>query len=748
MVRSKPRVKRRGRTRSPEVLRDVEATFRPRARMLQLLGDQLIRDAHIAVFELLKNAYDADATEVTVTLSDIEDGDDASIVVEDDGSGMTFDTVMNVWLEPATDHRARQKSEGVRSPRFGRLPMGEKGIGRFAVHKLGKAVELVTRATDCDEVVVAVDWDALEEEEYLSDAALHIVERRPAVFVGRTGTRITVSRLRETWTRRMARSLRRSVTAMTSPFEDVASFRPELILDPDPEWFGDLLDPAGAINSALFHTRAEVDPDSWTMSYSYEFSPPRSTPWIEPRTSIQTNVTLGADDEARTGARYLRQLQEVATRARQEASNEGASDEDSTDEDASDEDASDEKKDAGVGEFDLDLHIFDLDRETRALLRLTDYRGLREFLAANGGIRVYRDGIRVYDYGEPQNDWLELDARRVNVPAQRISNALVLGAVRLDSLRSAGLVEKTNREGFVESPSYRLLRSAVQAAVQHVVFERNRDKQTLRDFAGRRHDATEPVTGALQALRSRVQKMGLQDDLGPLIDRAEREYEGFRETLLVTAGAGLTMTIVVHEVDKAVKQLNRALDREADRDRLLELGNHLAEVVDSLGFVARRSDRTSERASDLVDAALRTIEYRFSHHGIEVLNGFDASNDFPVTVQRRLVVGALLNLFDNAIYWLGALDPPVRRIYVGPSHDLGDAPAIVVADNGPGFLDPPDFVVQPFMTRKADGMGLGLYIANEVMRAHGGQLLFPSLGEAAVPGGHEGACVALMFKER
>ena len=108
----------------------------------------------------------------------------------------------------------------------------------------------------------------------------------------------------------------------------------------------------------------------------------------------------------------------------------------------------------GVGAFSLVLHIFDLDPVTQQLLQPTDPRGIRRFLQTNGGVRVYRDGIRVYDYGEPENDWLELDARRVNLPAERISNRLVLGAVHLDAERSAGLVEKTNREGFVESTAY------------------------------------------------------------------------------------------------------------------------------------------------------------------------------------------------------------------------------------------------------------------------------------------------------
>ena len=709
-----------GRAAPRSGLRSAEAPFRPRARMLRLLGDQLIRDPRIAVFELLKNAYDADATEAAVTLRRIEDADRASIVVEDDGSGMTFETVTGVWLEPGTDHRERQQSEGRRSPLHGRLPMGEKGIGRFAVHKLGRKAELVTRAAGGSEVAVRIDWDALEGKEYLSDAALRVTEREPKVFTGNaTGTRITVRRLREPWDRRTARALKRSVTAMTSPFAEVASFRPRLVLDPDPGWFDDLLDPAKVLESALFHATATVDPAGRTMSYEYRFAPPQRGRRFRPREVSRSGVPLGPSGESGRGRIYLRRLEETADEALALGGG------------------------AGVGEFTMELHIFDLDREARELF-LSDYRGVTGFLELNGGVRVYRDGIRVYDYGEPENDWLELDARRVNVPAQRISNRLVVGAVHLDSAASRGLVEKTNREGFVESPSYRVFRSAVQAAVQHVVFERNRDKETLRRLAGKRRDAADPVAGALRGLRDRVRSHGLLGEIGPYIDRAEREFEGFRETLLVSAGAGLTMTVAVHEVEKGVAELNRALDRDVGRDRLVELARHLAEVIGAVGFIARRSGRTEESASDLVSAALRTIEYRFSHHGVRVQDGFGPENDFRVKVKRRLIVGALLNLFDNAIYWLGAKAPAAKRLYVGPARGLG-GPGIVVADNGPGFIDPPDFLVQPFATRKSDGMGLGLYVANEVMRAHGGQLAFPAPGDAELPRGYGGAAVALVF---
>jgi C4-dicarboxylate-specific signal transduction histidine kinase len=70
-----------------------------------------------------------------------------------------------------------------------------------------------------------------------------------------------------------------------------------------------------------------------------------------------------------------------------------------------------------------------------------------------------------------------------------------------------------------------------------------------------------------------------------------------------------------------------------------------------------------------------------------------------------------------------------------------------VADGGPGFLDPPEDLVQPFFTRKPDGMGLGLHIADEVMRAHEGRLLFPTAAEVPVPAGLAGAVVVLEFAD-
>ena len=121
-----------------------------------------------------------------------------------------------------------------------------------------------------------------------------------------------------------------------------------------------------------------------------------------------------------------------------------------------------------------------------------------------------------------------------------------------------------------------------------------------------------------------------------------------------------------------------------------------------------------------------------------------------------LVLGALGNLIDNALYWLRVRWPdrppddelPERKLYMGISHDFEAGPAIVVADNGVGFQgDDPENLVRPFFTRKPEGMGLGLYYTNLAMELNGGQLVFPQPGEIDIPDGFDGAVVALILKE-
>ncbi len=677
--------------------------FRPRARLLELLGDQLIRDPGIAVFELVKNAYDADASKVTVAMLDIEDPEHSRIVITDDGTGMSVDTVERVWLEPGTDYRANQRARGIRTSRYRRLPLGEKGIGRFAVHKLGRSITLVTRARGRNEVIVEIDWDAFEKTKYLKDAHVEITERVPEVFEGdETGTKIEVRRLRHQWSRGMVRSVARAITSITSPFKTNDTFKPRLRLSPNPGWLEGLLTSEQVLDFALFHVKASID--GQVLSYEYNFRPYAQMTRVEKRR-----------------ARKAMKLPPVR---RGEPAPDLAP--------------------FAIGAVGLELYIFDLEPATLSL-GVSDKRGLREFLSQNGGVRVYRDGIRVYDYGEIGNDWLELGGRRVNQPTRRLSNNIVLGVVSLDLAASTDLVEKTNREGFVEDEAFDAFRSAVQSAVDQITVERNLDKQRIRlaysTQAERRHIV---LVDAVSDLRDQLRQKG-QDELIPYLDRIERDYVDMRDRLLTAAGAGLGLAMVIHEAEKGIRELQRVVRGDGSQEQIRELTLHLAELIDGLTYLTRRSGETTEKASVLVRNAVFNTSYRLRAHNVTLINGFNDENDFTVRCTRRLLVSSLMNLIDNSLYWLEVRNPARRLIYVGPSRDLKGGPAIVVADNGPGFQDPPDFLTEAFVSRKPDGMGLGLHLASEVMAGQGGRVAFPEDGDVELPPGLDGAIVALVF---
>jgi YD repeat-containing protein len=155
--------------------RTHSAHFKARAHILRLLGDQLIGNDRLAVFELVKNAYDADATEVTVTLR--MEGEKPSITVEDNGCGMTLDQLRNGWLEIGTDVK-RGGNRSAWSSEFKRVPLGEKGVGRLAACKLGDRLALTTRAEGQPEYYMCIDWEKLiERHDYIKKVGIDIQER-------------------------------------------------------------------------------------------------------------------------------------------------------------------------------------------------------------------------------------------------------------------------------------------------------------------------------------------------------------------------------------------------------------------------------------------------------------------------------------------------------------------------------------------------------------------------------------------
>jgi signal transduction histidine kinase len=714
--------------------------FEPRARLLLQLGDKLIKNENVALLELIKNSYDADARNVKLKLSQITNKDLGTIDIIDDGEGMDMDIIESAWLEPGSDHKEQLTRKNIRSKRFNRLPIGEKGIGRFGVHKLGNKIELISRQKNKNEVVVEIDWNKFSKSKYLKDAKFDVYERSPEYFKGnRTGTRITISDLRTSWDKKMVRDLYKSVFTLNSPFIKAGKFKVDIetdnknLVDKLPIW-DDIKD------FALWHFKCKIRGHE-IVEFRYDFKPWSSMSGVSGR-----NLNLEEDE-------YLQDRSSLSVKIRGEKKKEeilnlakkyG--------------DKADPKT---IGEVDFEGYIFDRDRATLELSNHFGLNLLKEYLDEQGGIRVYRDNIRVNEYGERGNDWLSLDLRRVNVPAKRVSNNIILGVITLNQDESTALIEKTNREGFIENEAFNDFCAAILYVLNIVETLRKTDKDSIR----RKINPTEkqePVLHNLGKLKSIIDKKvkdePLRLEINKHLVKIEEDYNHINEVLLTSAGVGLTMGVGIHEVEKVIAELRLIVEDEKVPEKILSLVIHLDDVIENYSDLFRQNEKNEEDLVKLLKGALFNVEYRMRAHDISLQTDFLNKKSITIACSKRLLLGAIMNILDNSIYWLERKYSQLKskegivfdkKILIDFTLDNEGYINIIIADNGFGFGIPTQQITKPFITDKPDGMGLGLHIVKEIMKVQGGELYFPEYGETEIADEfQEGAVVVLKLKKQ
>ena len=690
--------------------------FKPRSRLLLQLGDQLIRNEGIALLELIKNSYDACATKVYVKMDKVDKCDEGTITIEDNGIGMDIDIISDVWMEPGSDYKEQMYKKKQFTHLHNRLPLGEKGIGRFAVHKFGHEIELISKTKKGKEVYLKIDWKVFEASKYMEEIPINILEReKPKVFSNRnTGTMIIIKKLKSTWSRAMVREVFRAINSLCSPFNTPDSFKVNFDIDKK-EWIEGLLSWKEIKDYSLFRVNCEIEGNE-IKTFIYEFNP-----WPAMK-KLKSRIISERSPEVEKRLRMVYKDKVPI-------------------------DLSPFK----IGRIKFEAFIFD--RDSRVLsLGVMDKKGLKDYLDANGGIRVYRDGIRVYDYGEPGNDWLNLGGRRVNIPAKRISNNLIMGAVHINRDDSSDLIEKTNREGFIEGEAYNRFSAAILYALGIVEGLRNIDKDKIRTFYGPT-PSSEPVISFINDLKDVVEKKikdtKLKDEVSKYLTRIENDYRTINETLLRSAGAGLSLSVVIHEVEKIVAELKHVIEQEKTNERIISLIKHLSEILESYGKLVRKTDYKYQNIKEIIDQALFNIEFRREIHKIQVIKDYQKSmENSKIKCARNLVIGSILNIIDNSIWWFDYSGTKNKKIYLSISNEFPEHLCIIVADNGPGFTLPTEEITKPFVSGKPDGMGLGLHIVEEVMKMQNGKVLFPEKDDFALPEEFKsGAIIVLAFKK-
>lgn len=709
------------------------------SHIINLLGDELIGSDSLAIFELVKNAYDADATLVTISFNDL-DSPNRNIVIEDNGIGMSSYVIQNVWLTIGTDYKKKQAKV---SKKFHRVSLGNKGVGRLAVHRLADEIFLESQSEgDLFGSSLHINWkELIQSEEYIEDLSVEIEEGVVRGFPDNHGTRITLSGLKtKKWTKAILKELAQKIASIKNPFWKMDSFDIKLVSNETEKqhWLDEIQSPVWILNNSLYSFSFKIEPSVKTeqasFNWTYSFNPinfPVNSGVSAKSTNSSDNTCLILRPDA-----FEDCLVKNKEKERHILQNKDLND---------------------IGPISGVFHVFN---QNGKILDLTFGAGkrmaIKDFIKDNCGVKIFRDNIRVYNYGEPSDDWLDLELAKVQRAGDHFSKKVTIGAIFLSLENSEkALKEKTNREGFTDNETFRLLKSIVQevfAVFERVaVTDRNEIEAFTKDTSVVKKVG---LSTTIKELESELTKRGLLKELSPLLRKVEKDYNDMRDVMLNSGMSGLNLSLIFHEIEREIRYLNQSLSLdEINADSLKNRVKSLVLLIENFAPVVKQNKKLKLKASQLIERVKEIHATRFNYHDIifsaPVLT--KENEDFTIVGPGNLLLSALSNIIDNSIYWVKInselqQDSLYRKaIYVGTDIASFDGPAIMIADTGTGFQMDPEDMILPFRTMRPEGMGLGLYYVNLVMETIGGKLLFPDRNNYDIPSVYDGAFVVLVF---
>lgn len=708
---------------------------RPFARLLTMIGDQLIKNDTTAIIELIKNSYDADASWVQVRFLNFgeEKGEiikysDSFIEIEDDGEGMTMDIILNSWMNPAAPAKFLQKGRGNRLTRGKkRLIQGEKGIGRYAVYKIGSTVELVTRSAEApnQEVKLLSDLSGFDDEvisfrgkskrdplfldevefQYERTSPEMIVEKE--IFIRDTpvkrsphGTLLRIRNLKGSWTRGKIDEIISNVSRLSIPFlnvRDEHDFLWDFQIDgksvlPENDERNELeriLDRAPIrVTDAKFNNR----------SNSFRFL-------LNGRNQEISVERLKGNKEFRSHF--------------------------------CDPKTGELKRKPECGSFEFQFYVFDLTSQASPKFLLDEND--REFVK-NHRIYLYRDEIRVYPYGDPTDDWLGIDILRGTGRAgDYLSNDQTIGYVRISGSGNPYLRDKTNREGLLEiGNAYSDFRILLQGFLGFLHKEYKKYKTSLRSQKTIRsyeeNELSKEFNALIRRAESRKDAHGKKLLLS-LLRKYEEEKRYLSERARITedlAAVGLTVEAASHDLmmmmNRAVSNLQHVIAMVA-RDPLPResVFKKLETLRGQLDFISHNIEgiqpifRSSKRGILSIDVRKAVQDARKYYEEVLEKNSIQCEIEqvgppLKIRASEGVLLQTFINLIDNSVYWLQTVDRKKKEIRIIINSKRTQ---VIFADNGPG-VDEDDlpYIFEPFFSTKGFGRGLGLYIARQLLERH------------------------------
>lgn len=678
------------------------------AGLIQRLGYELVSRQETAVAELVKNAYDADARIVDLIFLNTEQPG-GSLEIRDNGTGMSRIDLIDGFMRLSSMIKLRNPT----SPRFNRIRAGRKGIGRFAVQRLGRKLTIRTKVKDSHKALqIIIDWDQFTSGKDLSSIAnrIHEVEASQP-----EGTTLIIDNLRDSWTDAEMRRVWRYIADLIQPFP---LSKVPLRSDIDPGFRADIYKQSG--NNLL------PIADQQTLIFDYaiaeitaavdEYGRGQWSIISKPFPQINESLPIGSDpDNPSIKFHSLRNIR-----------------------------------------FKAYYYIY----QSGLLPPMMD-SVIRNIADEHGGIRLYRNGFRVPTYGI-ENDWLGLDnasSRRVILAP--IGNINFLGFFEVNDLEGVQFEETASREGLIENESfkemvylgYRILRASVLKIAEA------RHKKGLSSGRGDQLESP-PEDKVRQALNDLQQMVTIE---APTYDQVfhsavresvkilKQNFEQYTENMVdelgmmrVLASLGLVVGEFTHEVKGTLTAASMNAQNLNDDPNIphttKEIIHKLKGQLDRANAYAQYFDRTvSENANrDRLPRDLRYIIKTFidEHKKSAAQKSITISDEIvgyqllTSPMHGSEIDSIIFNFYSNSI-------KAIRRKRIDGkilirAGRTNDRVFFEFADNGIGIPSSyKDRIFNAFFTTSTlgrgddddlKGSGLGLKIVKDIVTTYGGEV--------------------------
>jgi signal transduction histidine kinase len=711
------------------------------SRVFNSLGTDLVTDDIVAIIELVKNAYDAGANEVTISFlkdtsvkkeekkqskgkkQNAENTDNFILEICDNGQGMTKDIIRDVWFTVATPYKEENKTVKI-DKETKRTVSGEKGLGRLSAARLGSVLEMYTKSSKELCYKVTINWDnvAMSNQETPTGGILEVAEF--PYNNRKTGTVLRIKNLRENWFPNKEDNeneqeedkieiLEDNLSRFISPFNSIeksGNFRifvknpiaskPISISTPD------------FLNNPVYSIRGEILEDG-SITYIY-------------------NLDNGVDKKRKKTSITAKEALGIKTNENNIIEN-------------------------FCGPFSFEIRVWDVDSESTEIFTKRfniNKVKLMEQISLHKGISVYRDGVLVLPKTYTARDWLGLDLRRISRVGKRISNRQIIGYVSITEGKNKRIEDASNREGFKNTKEVRLFKKYLTKIVDCLENLRENDKLGTKHKEPAFSDVLAEIlpTELKDKIEIIVNEQGTYDD----ILEAVREYEGkakktkdeiTRRAYYYSrlASIGTLASFLIHEIknrtgsisdlhtkirepeiiEKVIKQIEKQLLNAEDAVNALEI------LSNTFSPLAMKNPNPRNMVCDPVQQLKASISSFKSD-----IEKKDIVIDYNQTsVVLKMYPGELstifFNLLSNSVYWFTQAERKEKIIKVQfKVNSKKDRLVIKLSDSGPGISDGmEEKIFWPGWTKRKEGFGMGLTVASELVAKYGGNMSLIKPGE-------------------